>query len=186
MPFFAGEEAMRSAARVPGLEVWVNADVLSGPGGFAGAKPVAQAQRFIATALEIFGERTVLSLGWTTSLLGYTITDAMIDEMVSLIRQASVDAGGKGWQHITFPIGACYCKRSPFVLARLREEFPDSSVTLWTSDKGFYTGIMATAKDIASFAAHAPFPCFLDIWPTWRKDFEGVMQKRQEAFRGSG
>lgn len=46
----------------PGLPVWINADILSGPGG--AARPL-EPQTFLS-AVTTLSTNTVLSLGWTT------------------------------------------------------------------------------------------------------------------------
>lgn len=46
----------------PGLPVWINADILKGPGGHA--KPL-DSQAFLAV-VSVLPAQTVLSLGWTT------------------------------------------------------------------------------------------------------------------------
>ncbi|KAL7443424.1 hypothetical protein ACHAXM_012085 [Skeletonema potamos] len=116
--------------------VWINADILTGPGGSKGEdlRPKFDAVEFLEllTAETSMTKSTTLSIGWTTSLndirAPYTLD--MIDEMISLLRPYPN-------KNITFPIRATSFRTSWEALRRLYDNDVDENkkwtLTLWWS-----------------------------------------------------
>jgi len=118
--------------------VWLNADVLTGPGGppseFDGPQFVEVCQRMMPEA--------VLSLGWTT---GYPTTpadqegysDSMVDAMLALC-----NGHVREHAHVTFPLHAWYAHQSWTRVERLLARQYDAqnkalttSITLWGKEQ---------------------------------------------------
>jgi hypothetical protein len=114
------------------VEVWLNADILVGPGTTKDeAKPI-QPELFFQ-ACDEFHEtfnNFVLSLGWTTN---YSVTETYmyerkhIDEMIQILEKYRKN------RRVTFPIRASLCRSSWSELRRLVEI---GSFTLWTGVEG--------------------------------------------------
>ena len=130
-------EALRrveTPAKAAKMQVWLNADILAGPGAdipsSRNAKPVDPAEFFAACAGL---PEAVLSVGWTTDFhvtRWLTYTDAHVDEMLRVVRQY------RGSRHVTFPIRASLFADSWAALSRLLTEENDTSLTLWTATEG--------------------------------------------------
>jgi len=101
------------------LQVWLNADVLQGPGG---SPSLFVAQKFIATCMKEF-PYAVLSLGWTTGATGTGYTREMVEEMIS-------ECKGVPGDQLTFAVMAGWVQPSWSNLQRLLTEL-QSSLTLW-------------------------------------------------------
>lgn len=117
-------------------QVWINADILQGPGGgqHEDMKPKFDAVEFMElltteTSVTAF---TTLSIGWTTSLTDSRApyTQDMVDEMITLLAPYSN-------MNITFPIRASSLRSSWEALSKLYDNEIDKSkkwtVTLWWS-----------------------------------------------------
>jgi len=111
--------------------LWLNADILSGPGG---SRTPVDANTFLSLCKEYFPDAT-LSVGWTTGYeQGLTYTKEMADEMVAVLKENSIT------QSITYPIRAAYVASSLDVLVDLvaaTNALPgrsdDCSITVWSS-----------------------------------------------------
>lgn len=112
--------------------VWINADILPGPGEDLGdcaaqrkMRPKFDAREFLrAVTTELPG--TVLSIGWTTSLTDVRAeyTTAMVKDMIECARPHP---------RVTFPVrGSCF-RRSWETLKVLYETNPEWTLTLWWS-----------------------------------------------------
>lgn len=104
--------------------LWINADILSGPGR-AVIKPVNSTQ-FLSIAKIHFPD-IVLSLGWTTMNVsgGYTNDNVKaIIEVINLNKITNI---------ITFPVRASLTAHSSQQMKMLLEEFRNSTLTIWSS-----------------------------------------------------
>ena len=125
------------------LQVWLNADVLQGPGG---RPPSFSAPTFVTQCLQYFPDAR-LSIGWTTGNPSHTLTrrlnnqhsqqlnsgglgidydQDMVNEMLRVCKEAKL--AGDQW---TFPVMAAWVMPSWENLSRLLAELPGSSLTLW-------------------------------------------------------
>ncbi|KAL7495921.1 hypothetical protein ACHAWT_006728 [Skeletonema menzelii] len=116
--------------------VWINADILAGPGGGEGEdmRPKFDAVEFmdLLTAQSSMMKSTTLSIGWTTSLTDmhapYTLD--MINEMLTLLRPYPE-------RNITFPIRSTSFRHSWAALRNLYDNDVDKqkkwTLTLWWS-----------------------------------------------------
>lgn len=117
--------------------VWINADILAGPGGGEGEdmQPKFDAVKFmeLLTAQSSMMKSTTLSIGWTTSLTDihapYTLD--MINEMLTLLRPYPE-------RSITFPIrGTSFNPNSWAALRKLYDNDVDKqkkwTLTIWWS-----------------------------------------------------
>jgi hypothetical protein len=111
-------------------EVWLNADVLVGPGTLA--TPIA-AHEFL-DACDLLPTAT-LSLGWTTGWTPFAqvvYLDSHIEDMIALLNQRR----GSDSRHVTFPIRASLARNSWKALSALLDRVPNSTITLWTGEEG--------------------------------------------------
>lgn len=117
-------------------QVWINADILKGPGVGEDMKPKFDAVEFmeLLTTETPVTASTTLSIGWTTSLTDSRApyTQGMVDEMITLLAPYSN-------MNITFPIRASSLRSSWEALSNLYNNEVDKSkkwtVTLWWSLK---------------------------------------------------
>jgi hypothetical protein len=115
-------------------QVWINADILKGPGVGEDMKPKFDAVEFmeLLTTETPVTASTTLSIGWTTSLTDSRApyTQGMVDEMITLLAPYSN-------MNITFPIRASSLRSSWEALSNLYNNEVDKSkkwtVTLWWS-----------------------------------------------------
>ncbi|NWR95095.1 F151B protein, partial [Furnarius figulus] len=118
--------------------VWINADVLAGPGG---THPVMDAQFFLSTVTSAFPDVT-LSLGWTTgwSQHGAGCADGrvpagyewpVVRAMSELCRPLS--------QPVTFPVRAALVPRSLPELRWLLQQSDRYSLTVWAGKEDIYS-----------------------------------------------
>ena len=110
--------------------VWINADILPGPGEDVNDKeaqekmqPKFDASDFLKLVSSEL-PKTVLSIGWTTSLtdIHAEYTNKMVDDMIEC---------AKPYSYVTFPIRASSFRKSFGILKRLYQK--DWTVTLWWS-----------------------------------------------------
>ncbi|XP_015244376.1 PREDICTED: protein FAM151B-like [Cyprinodon variegatus] len=108
----------------PRRPVWINADILSGPGGTA--RPVdSQAFLSIVTALPV---QTVLSLGWTTGWAAGGQNPGYSWDMVRLMEEKC----GRLHHPVTFPVRAALLPQSFAQLSWLLQQSERYSLTVWT------------------------------------------------------
>ncbi|XP_064639693.1 protein FAM151A-like isoform X2 [Lineus longissimus] len=104
--------------------IWLNADILKGPQG----KDPMDAKMFLKYCEEYFPMAT-LSIGWTTgwsnSDSDQVYTQAMIDEMLELIKDVE--------QPVTFPVRAAMVKKSWPILKNLVEKSIAYTLSIWSS-----------------------------------------------------
>ena len=108
-----------------GIPVWLNADILQGPGGGA---PKFSGQKFLQLCHKHYPKGR-LSLGWATGipwlfvwLQGYTAT--MVDEMLELVKGAHT-------ADITFAVRGEFCPNSWPQLRRLLDGNANHTLTVW-------------------------------------------------------
>lgn len=107
--------------------VWLNADILQGPGG--SSTPV-DAEQFLTLSTEYFPTAT-LSIGYTTSSEGQ-YTEEQLNAMFNILKQKGIVAP------ITLPLRACLAARSISEIVqflRMVDEdgsFP-TTITIWSS-----------------------------------------------------
>ncbi|XP_053313813.1 protein FAM151B [Spea bombifrons] len=120
-------QTLRDNIRQP---LWINADILPGPGGKA--KPV-DAEEFLHTVTTFFPDVT-LSLGWTTGWNhnenneGYSWE--MVKEMEGICRPLS--------QPVTFPVRAALVRQSWAQLQWLLQTSDRYSLTVWAGKDDVY------------------------------------------------
>ena len=128
--------------------VWINADILSGPGENADdveAQKKMQPKFYAAEFLKLVTSQlpgTVLSIGWTTSLtdIHAVYTNEMVNEMVEY---------AKPFPNVTFPIRASCFRKSWAALKQLYQK-NTWTVTLWWSNelsKDEFDWIYSTLED---------------------------------------
>lgn len=104
------------------LPVFLNADVLKGPGG---PDPRFEPGEFISACNRLYLEG-ILSIGWTTGHVeGGQYSGEMVDQMLKMREQV------RGF--VTFPVRAYYARGSWTELKRLIER-PGDTLTLWNSE----------------------------------------------------
>ncbi|GAA6234178.1 protein FAM151B isoform X1 [Lates japonicus] len=104
--------------------VWVNADILSGPGGQA--RPV-EPQEFLST-VRTLPTHTVLSLGWTTGWTAGTDNPGYSWDMVCVMEEIC-----RTLQHpVTFPVRAAFMAQSFPQLTWLLQQSDRYTLTVWT------------------------------------------------------
>ncbi|XP_077417622.1 protein FAM151B isoform X1 [Vanacampus margaritifer] len=107
--------------------VWINADVLPGPG--SQDKPLAH-QTFLA-AVKTLPTNIVLSLGWTTKWTAGTDNPGYSWEMVHDMQNIC-----GGLEHlVTFPVRAALLAQSLSELTWLLQQSDRYSLTVWTGHK---------------------------------------------------
>ncbi|XP_067087988.1 protein FAM151B [Osmerus mordax] len=104
--------------------VWINADILPGPGGQA---PPLDPQAFL-DALGSGSQDYVLSLGWTTGWVADTDNPGYSWEMVRRMEEVCGDLK----QPITFPVRAALLPQSASQLHWLLQKSDRYSLTVWT------------------------------------------------------
>jgi len=99
--------------------IFLNADILQGPGGWISKfEPI----KFIGLCKKHY-PKGILSLGWTTGYLpDLKYTKDMVYQMLGIIKDFDY--------LITFPIRACYTKRSYAELQILTQK-PTQTLTIW-------------------------------------------------------
>ena len=108
--------------------LWLNADILKGPGANSGSNPPVDAEDFITRCTNTYPNAT-LSLGWTTdwyagiASTGYT--QDMVEEMERICRNTT--------QIITFPIRAIYVRQSWGPLKWLLDTSYRYTLTIWSA-----------------------------------------------------
>ena len=108
--------------------LWLNADILIGPGSNSQSNPPVDPQDFIKTCTNTYPGAT-LSLGWTTEWYEGTTsegyTQSMVEEMESICRNTT--------QVITFPIRGIYVRRSWGPLKWLLDTSSRYTITIWSA-----------------------------------------------------
>eukprot|EP00049_Salpingoeca_infusionum_P003896 m.72150 g.72150 ORF g.72150 m.72150 type:complete len:318 (+) comp12326_c0_seq1:206-1159(+) len=122
-----------SSYSTPKIEIWLNADVLQGPGG---APPRFDPELFIQQCNDFQSQcadsmltnhiHVALSIGWTTSKLTRTLgyTTQMANEMTQLLVRHP-------FQHVTFPLSAFHSYFSPPEVISLLLKPPSRTITFW-------------------------------------------------------
>lgn len=104
--------------------VWINADILAGPGG--GATPLDPAP--FLSAASALPSHIVLSLGWTTGWTAGGQNPGYSWDNVRVMEHTCRDV-----QHaVTFPVRAALLARSLPQMCWLLQQSPRSSLTVWT------------------------------------------------------
>ena len=163
----AEESGVDDEARVRCMPVWLNADVVRGPGG---RDPIA-ADAFVEACVEACPEAT-LSLGWThtgTPVLGYT--QEMVDEMLTLV--------GRLPQHVTFAASAAHLYASASgpresIIAHVNGEERPGSTEKWSAPSAAEdalpiddaVGADHAARRPRSFTLWGPAPWIVRRWMT--------------------
>ncbi|XP_041793389.1 protein FAM151B isoform X2 [Chelmon rostratus] len=111
--------------------VWVNADILSGPGGQA--RPL-EPQAFLS-AVGALPAHTVLSLGWTTGWTAGTENPGYSWDMVHMMEEIC-----RTLKHpVTFPVRAALLAQSFSQLTWLLQQSDRYTLTVWTGQNDKYT-----------------------------------------------
>ncbi|XP_061842565.1 protein FAM151B [Nerophis lumbriciformis] len=117
-----------SQVRVP---VWVNADILTGPGG---QKAPLEPQAFLSI-VRTLPSNVVLSIGWTTGWTAGTDNPGYSWDMVH-----EMEAICRGLKHlVTFPVRAALLAKSVSQLTWLLQESNRYSLTVWTGQNDTFT-----------------------------------------------
>lgn len=114
--------------------VWLNADIVTGPGKTDGDQ--VDAKQFFAAVLAATGlVNQTLSIGWTTDLgkdkLNYT--QEHVDAMVSALEDGKIPAG----YPVTFPVRAALAAESKETLHNLYEKVSkvrETTFTIWSGN----------------------------------------------------
>ncbi|KAF3696242.1 Protein FAM151B [Channa argus] len=111
--------------------VWVNADILSGPGGQA--TPLEH-QAFLSAVTDL-PARTVLSLGWTTGWTAGKVNPGYSWEMVQRMEEIC-----RTLKHpVTFPVRAALLAQSSSQLTWLLQQSDRYTLTVWTGQDDKFT-----------------------------------------------
>ncbi|XP_040898347.1 protein FAM151B [Toxotes jaculatrix] len=111
--------------------VWINADILSGPGGQA--RPL-EPQAFLS-AVTSLPTHIVLSLGWTTGWTAGTENPGYSWDMVRAMEEKC-----RTLQHpVTFPVRAALLAQSFSQLTWLLQQSDRYTLTVWTGQKDTLT-----------------------------------------------
>ncbi|KAK2837051.1 hypothetical protein Q5P01_014263 [Channa striata] len=111
--------------------VWVNADILSGPGGKA--RPLEP--RAFLSAVTVLPTHTVLSLGWTTGWTAGTVNPGYSWQMVR-----AMDEICRALNHpVTFPVRAALLAKSTSQLTWLLQQSDRYTLTVWTGQSDKFT-----------------------------------------------
>ncbi|XP_075541774.1 uncharacterized protein LOC142575887 [Dermacentor variabilis] len=105
-------------------DLWLNADIVEGPGG----SPDVDAQHFLQLCTSRFPQAT-LSLGWTTRPMT-SYTWAHVEAMARLLV-----CGPYRVPHVTFPVRASMLAASTTQLLWLLDVIPGSTLTVWSSPR---------------------------------------------------
>jgi len=111
-------------------EIFLNADILPGPGAKDGSAAPVDATEFMKYCQKL--PHATLSVGWTTSyspLTSLRYEQAHVDQMIKVLEDAA-------HQRVTFPIRASLAVESWPALSRLLEHSSGASLTLWTAHEG--------------------------------------------------
>ncbi|XP_031619079.1 protein FAM151A-like isoform X2 [Contarinia nasturtii] len=116
--------------------VWINADILAGPGAST-TKPVDAKAFFDAVKAEVGLQKATLSIGWTTNLVDNAqYTDANVEEMLKTIRE-NIKSDEDKLHPITFPVRAAIAAESQAALDKLVTEVEKMNIattlTIWTA-----------------------------------------------------
>ncbi|XP_042344598.1 protein FAM151B [Plectropomus leopardus] len=115
----------------PSRPVWINADILCGPGGQA--RPL-EPQAFLS-AVTALPTHTVLSLGWTTGWTAGTDNAGYSWDMVHAMEDTCRDL-----KHpVTFPVRAALLAQSFSQLSWLLQQSDRYTLTVWTGQKDEFT-----------------------------------------------
>lgn len=109
--------------------VMLNADILPGPVDST-TKPV-DADTFLDLCVTLFPTST-LSVGWTTRYGGLIFNGSYSEEHVKAMEEVLKRHQVK--QPVTFPVRAGMVANSGITLARLKNNVPNSTFTIWSSD----------------------------------------------------
>ncbi|KAM9360558.1 protein FAM151B [Symphorus nematophorus] len=121
------EEALTRSSR----PVWINADILSGPGGQA--TPL-EPQAFLS-AVETLPADTVLSLGWTTGWTAGTDNPGYSWDAVRAMQDIC-----RSLKHpVTFPVRAALLAQSFSQLSWLLQQSDRYTLTVWTGQNDTLT-----------------------------------------------
>lgn len=113
--------------------LWINADILEGPGG-PKSTPVDAKKFFEAVSAKEL-EETTLSIGWTTGDKVETYTKEQVDAMIKVIVDNKIH---ESKHPITFPVRAAHAAESKDTLKQLYDEVSKKNkqvtFTLWTTE----------------------------------------------------
>lgn len=126
----------------PSRPVWINADVLSGPGGQD--RPL-EPQAFLS-AVRTLPSHTVLSLGWTTGWTAGTDNTGYSWDMVHAMEEIC-----RALKHpVTFPVRAALLARSFSQLTWLLQQSDRYTLTVWTgqNDKLTLQDLLPYKKEV--------------------------------------
>lgn len=125
--------------------IWINADILDGPGGTA--TPV-DVRRFIRSANKL--ENCTLSIGWTTGWHPGSIASYTHDHINAMIKAIEHNNLNESGHPITFPIRAIFAVKSNDTLRHLYEHVRKSNdattFTIWTG-----AGDIVDPKELQKF-----------------------------------
>lgn len=146
-----------------GVQVWLNADVLPGPGASA-HKPL-DFHRFQEACAPL--PAAAMSLGWTTGFNKFTLapnepySKTMVDEMLTLTRSLSAD------RHVIYALRASLVRASWDQLRRLLEDSKQqrTSLSVWTGAEGVpQSELEWMSARVAYFDVHKGSK---DEWRSW-------------------
>lgn len=109
--------------------VMLNADILPGP--VDSTTKAVDADTFLDLCVRVFPTST-LSVGWTTRYGGLIFNGSYSEEHVKAMEEVLKRHQVK--QPVTFPVRAGMAANSGSTLARLKNNVPNSTFTIWSSD----------------------------------------------------
>lgn len=138
-------------------DLWLNADIVEGPGG----KPDVDAQHFLQLCTSRFPQAT-LSLGWTTRPMT-SYTWAHVEAMARLLV-----CGPYRVPHVTFPVRASMLAASTPQLLWLLDVIPGSTLTVWSSPRDpWSTKALVKLRNLLPLSA-----VYYDLPSDQKQDFE--------------
>ncbi|KAG8011592.1 hypothetical protein GBF38_003839 [Nibea albiflora] len=146
----------------PSRPIWINADILPGPGGQA--TPL-EPQAFLS-AVRILPTHTVLSLGWTTGWTAGKDNPGYSWDMVHVMDEIC-----RTLKHpVTFPVRAALLAQSFSQLTWLLQQSDRYSLTVWTgqNDKLMVQDLMPYKEkfDISRIYYDLPDPLWTELSTT--------------------
>jgi hypothetical protein len=156
------------------IPLWLNADILPGPGKTAHSiDPIpVDARRFLRLCNEYLPTKT-LSLGWTTSADGGDYTALHVDAMLAALRESGVMKAGT---RVTFPLRAVLLREEATAqnIVRLLDAGGDKgryTATIWSAVSDAADGV-EVAKFIEKIGSHRVYQ---DVPPDLRRSVENAL-----------
>lgn len=119
---------LKSVYKSTDKPLWLNADILKGPGSDSTSNPPVDADSFINICTNTYPNAT-LSLGWTTKWYEGISSDGYTQDMMKAMERICRNTT----QIITFPVRAIYVRQSWGALKWLLDTSARYTITIWSA-----------------------------------------------------